>query len=217
MKGRTVIFVRHGESKANVLQHADRNAADLQEKMDALGDPGLSETGVKQADMTAYYLANKLSGSILVLGSKMKRAYRTAQMFHHRRYESRERYTALLNEYTRPSKKLTNEHVASGIVHHKSWDEFTANVVAFVDMMEREVEEETVVVFGHSLFCSVLVTYISSGKQVLPEKDNCVFRFPNASISTFVYKEETKSWRILHTASTAHLGDSIKTGLECDH
>lgn len=216
MKGRTIIFVRHGESQANAHQHADRNDPDLQQKMDAHGDPGLTETGVKQADVTAYYLAEKLTGSMLVLVSFMKRAYRTAEMFL-RRCEPRVQYLSMLNEYTRPSKKLTAEHRGAGIYHHDSWDEFTAQVAAFVDMIEQRVEEETVVVFGHSLFLSVLVSYVASNKRFIPEKDQCVFRFPNASITTFVYEENTKRWRVLHTASTAHMDDSIKTGLECAH
>jgi broad specificity phosphatase PhoE len=123
----------------------------------------------------------------------------------------------MLNEYTRPSKKLTAEHKASGIAHHNSWEDFTAQVVAFVDMIEQRVDEETVVVFGHSLFLSVLMSYVASNKCFIPEKDQCVFRFPNASITTFVYEENTKRWRVLHTASTAHMDDSIKTGLECAH
>ena len=222
MKGRTIIFVRHGESDANAHQHADRNDPDLQQKMDALGDPGLTEMGVKQADATAVHLEKHVCGSFAVFTSCMRRAVDTASPFvilhDEKRTENTQLFrTALLNEYTRPGKKLTGAHRNSGIGHHNSWDDFTAQVPVFVDLMERLIRADTVVVFGHSLFLSVLVSYLASGKKVLPEKDQCVFRFPNASITTFVYEEDTKRWRVLHTASTAHLDDSIKTGLECAH
>ena len=45
-----MIFVRHGESESNWFIHQDKDDPDLNKKINALGDPNLTELGKKQAE-----------------------------------------------------------------------------------------------------------------------------------------------------------------------
>jgi len=72
-----------------------------------------------------------------------------------------------------------------------------------------------IVIFGHSLFLSAMIPYISSHKQFMPTKPELVFRFPNCSISTFEFSED-KGWQIFNGASIAHMPLELCTGRECE-
>ena len=121
----------------------------------------------------------------------------------------------MLQEYTKPEKTLTKDHLNRSIVHHKTWDDFTHQIRRFVDELEDHCQENAhpVVIFGHSLYLSVLVSYLASSKKMMPKKEELVFRFPNCSITTFEFSQGC--WRIFNVATLAHLPNNVITGTEC--
>lgn len=220
----TIIFVRHGESQANVHIHNDPNDPDLSQKICALGDPELSHKGFTQATAVGNYLNKKLDcdyyeQKVRVLTSLYTRTIQTSQPFYDtakgksiiEMYE----HTDMLCEYTKPMHQLTDEHKSKGLRHHETWKDFTDQVEDFVNLLETmcQVNQSPIVVFGHSLFISVLVSYLGSCKKMIPEKHELTFRFPNCSITTFNYSQG--SWKIFNVGSIAHLLPPHVTGVEC--
>lgn len=215
----SVIFVRHGESETNVHIHRNPTDPDLSKKIDALGDPELSELGCKQAQAVGKYLENALKDQkVRVLTSQFTRTNQTAEPFmnSHGNIEVHQKLDCI-QEYTKPSKKLTDEHKDKGIIHHRSWNHFTDIMDSFVDLLEflAQSNDAPIVVFGHSLYFSVLVSYLASGKRHLPRKQDLIFRFPNCSITSMQYSQG--SWRIFNVASLAHIPRGLITGTECKY
>lgn len=214
----TVIFVRHAESESNVFIHTDRNDPELSNKINALGDPKLSDLGAKQAQTVGEYLAKQLVGKeVRVLTSRFTRCIQTSRPFCECFSGNTEfvKHIDLLQEYTSPAKNLTPEHKSNGIMHHSTWDDFTKNVSVFVKLLENLAQDNAkpIVVFGHSLFLSVMLSYLGSVKRFMPEKSQLCFRLPNCSITTFEYSQDV--WKIFNVASVAHLPKSLTTGTEC--
>jgi broad specificity phosphatase PhoE len=214
----TILFVRHGESDANAYIHADPNDPNLQHKLDMMGDPDLTPVGHEQAKAVGEYLANKLFGQkAYVLTSQLARTKQTAEPFcklHDTTYDSDE----LLLEYTRPHKLLTEAELKRGIKTHETWDIFTQQMETFIDALEVIMQcsgDKPIVIFGHSLFLSVMVSYLGSCKKMIPDKSQLTFRFPNCSITAFQYSQGT--WKIFQVASIAHLPKEIVTGTECPY
>ena len=214
----TVIFVRHGESQSNTLIHQDPNDPDLSDKLNMIGDPHLTIKGHKQAGVLGEYLSKQLgTKSVRVLTSLFTRTEQTSKPFcdMHSKYIISKDCVDLLSEYTKPEKKLTEEHYKRGLKNHQNWDEFTKTVVDFVKILEEMVSEpSTIVVFGHSLYISVIISYLGSYKTFIPSKNELVFRHPNCSITTL---KHDNSWKIFNVASIAHLPKEIVTGTECDY
>lgn len=214
----TVIFVRHAESESNVFIHTDRNDPELSNKINALGDPNLSDLGAKQAQTVGEYLAMQLGGKeVRVLTSRFTRCIQTSRPFCEGFSGTLEfvKHIDLLQEYTSPAKNLTDQHKSNGIMHHSTWDDFTKNVSLFVGLLENLAQDNTkpIVVFGHSLFLSAMLSYLGSTKRFMPEKSQLCFRLPNCSITTFEYSQDV--WKIFNVASVAHLPKSLTTGTEC--
>jgi broad specificity phosphatase PhoE len=216
----TVIFVRHGESESNWFLHQDKTDPELSKKINALGDPKLTGLGSKQADKVGEYLHRLLKGKNLrIFTSPFQRTSETAEPFISRKVKEKIAFSiqtlGVLQEYTKPQKHLTQDHHNKGIVHHETWDDFTKQIRAFVDELEDHCQENDhpIVIFGHSLYLSVLVSYIASSKEMMPKKEQLVFRFPNCSITTFEYSQS--SWRIFNVGSLAHLKKGLITGTEC--
>jgi len=216
----TVIFVRHGESESNWFIHQDKGDPELTNNINALGDPELTELGKNQAEAVGDYLHARLKDKIVrVFSSPFARTHQTAEPFISRK--SKERITfscrtlGVLQEYTKPEKQLTEDHHNKGIVHHETWDDFTKRIRIFAEQLEDHCQENAhpIVIFGHSLYLSALTSYIASSKQMMPKKEQLVFRIPNCSITTFEFSQG--SWRIFNVASLAHLRTKAITGTEC--
>ena len=214
-----IIFVRHGESDANAYIHKDPNDPELATKIDAMGDPELTLIGKKQSEAVGKYLANALvNEKVQVLTSLLMRTIQTAEPFRKLHEPNVEVYSSdeLLLEYTRPHKMLTEAEIQRGIKIHETWNEFTQQVETFVDVLENIAQCSSgrpIVIFGHSLFLSVMLSYIGSCKKMIPDKSQLIFRSPNCSITVFEYSQG--AWKILQVASIAHLSNEIITGVEC--
>lgn len=110
------------------------------------------------------------------------RTQQTAEPFlrKHQLVAQRE-HLLLLQEYTKPEKNLTDENKKRGIVHHNTWESFTNDVKKFVDLLEEMAQNnnKTIVIFGHSLFLSAMLSYIGSSQKFMPTKKELHFRLPN--------------------------------------
>lgn len=216
----TIIFIRHGESETNKFIHQDPNDPHLSDKLNALGDPHLTENGKSQAKQVGTFLASKLDGKkVRVLTSLFTRTNETAKPFlelYAKNITMHERLE-LLSEYTKPEKNLTKEHLEKGLRNHQSWNDFVCTIKEFVDMLEdmSQCNDDPIVIFGHSLYLSALTSYLGSSLTFMPEKTQLTFRFPNCSITTFQYSQGC--WKIFNVASIAHLSENATTGTECEY
>jgi broad specificity phosphatase PhoE len=215
MASHPIVFVRHGESEANVFLH--NHDPDAGTKINRLGDPKLSTLGLEQAKATCQALIKSFNEignpRVFVLCSQFTRAVQTGQYFVDN-YESLLGYTETnkLLEYTPPKKNLSQIHLDSGLSHDHTWDEFKSRIISFCDEWVTTPPHQPIVVFGHSMFISCLVTYISSHRKFFPEKDQMFFRYPNCSITTLVWDHERNRWMGDHIASITHLPKKLVTG-----
>lgn len=210
-----IVFVRHGESEANIYLH--NNDEDADNKINKLGDPELSKLGFMQSEETCKSIMKHLieSGSpkVTILVSKFTRARQTSEYFIDNYVgEMNVVYTPDLLEYTPLKKQLSQLHLDSGLYHDNTWDDFKNRVVTFCDKYVTQVPTEPIIVFGHSLFFSCLMSYISSHKKFIPDKHELTFRFPNCSISSVCWDLDRERWVIDFVASIAHLSSNIVTG-----
>ena len=214
----TILFIRHGESETNKFIHQDPNDPYLSDKINAVGDPHLTDNGNMQSKQVGDYLISYLKDKkVRVLTSLFTRTIETSQPFCDEyalniyTNESLE----ILSEYTKPQKKLTEKHLKKGLRNHTNWDDFTKTIEECVDILEdmAQCNNQPIIVFGHSLYISVLTSYLGSSKTFMPEKNQLTFRFPNCSITSYEYSQGT--WRIFNVASIAHLTQNVITGTEC--
>lgn len=192
-----IIFVRHGESVSNKHLHQGQ-----MHKINNYADPELTSIGQQQAEQTAEHLKNVLQKEekVAVFTSQYTRTQQTAKPYissntnvHHLHH------MGLFNEYAPSYQKLP-----ANIQHDNSWDDFTLRVKNFADNL-LEISSNAVV-FGHSLFISVLASYLILG--TLPDKP--LFTIPNASITTFVF--ENNMWHCDNVGSVNHLRKEVITG-----
>ena len=211
------IFVRHGESESNVFWHNDD--PDAYEKMQKMGDPGLTDMGRLQADCTARKLTGGLlemgMPSVRVLSSQYERAVETAGVFvgMYRPRVSEMLVTTDLLEYTNPGKRLSALHLSEGLSHDGSWGDFRGRVVGFVEKYMLDKLDVPTVVFGHSMFISCLVSYLGSNGSFFPKRSEMYFRFGNCSLTTMLWDEVDGRWMADHVGSVAHLDDGLVTGV----
>jgi len=136
----TVIFVRHGESQSNILIHQDPNDPDLSDKLNMIGDPHLTIKGHKQADVLGEYLSKQLgTKSVRVLTSLFTRTQQTSKPFcdMHSKYIMSNDCMDLLSEYTKPEKKLTEEHFKRGLKNHQKLGRIYKNSCRFCKNIRR--------------------------------------------------------------------------------
>lgn len=210
-----IVFVRHGESEANVFLHDHDPNAD--EKINRLGDPKLSKLGQKQAECVGKGLIDSLTKmgtpNVNVLVSQFTRAVETSNYFTEN-YPNIDNMliTNSLLEYTPTKKNLSQIHLNSGLNHDHTWDQFKERIVKFCDEYFTSPPKSPMIIFGHSMFISCLVTYISSHRTFFPDKNQLCFRFPNCSITTFLWDGERNRWVADHVASIAHMDVKLITG-----
>lgn len=208
-----IVFVRHGESEANVFLHT--NDPDSSRKINRLGDPTLSDRGLKQSECTGKMLIRRFqelgTPGVHVLVSQFTRAIETSNYFvyNYPQIDSMN-ITNVLLEYTPPKKNLSQLHLDSGLQHDYSWEDFKDRIIQFCDRYLTSPPKSPIIVFGHSMYISCLVSYISSHRTFFPDKDQLCFRFPNCSFTTFLWS--SKRWVIDHVASVAHLDEVLVSG-----
>jgi broad specificity phosphatase PhoE len=215
MASHPIVFVRHGESEANVHIH-NRNP-DADNLINRLGDPELSELGKQQAEVVGKALISSLADmgnpSVDVLISRYSRAQQTSEYFVSN-YQNIENIniTGELIEYTPLKIRLSQLHLDNGIHHDHNWESFKDRIIEFCKTYIMNPPNRPIIVFGHSLYISCIVSYISSRYTFFPEKDEMCFRFPNCSITTFLWDLEHRKWIADHVASIAHMPKDLITG-----
>lgn len=203
-----IVFVRHGDSDVNKFIHDNKNDSNLTSKINTMYDPELTDIGVKQAAVTAKFINDKLikqNKKFSVLTSPYIRAVNTAKPLLDLKNTNIIDYymSGLLLEYTRP------EIAPIGAISHHTWKEFTDKIVEFVNYIEnfKPVDSETLIIYGHSLFISVLLGYIGSNKKFIPTNNDIIFSIPNCSLSVFNFDRIKKKWSIFKISSTEHLNE----------
>lgn len=228
----TFVFVRHGESEANVLLHKNPHLlGKYDEQIDMLlagcgKNPSLSERGNLQAVETAKRLCNSLRGGaidndVCILVSPLKRAQQTLQVF----------MAELSETFLRdaPKVEIVDEMQEYERTTHRDAQTFVCTVfVIFKKLHERALlhKTQTIILFGHSLVFNTLLHIIGTHSADLDEdahlrlvlqrmcsvKDprflNTVFHLPNCSISVAQTKKKDESsvdWSILGVGKDDHL------------
>lgn len=209
----TVVCIRHAESETN---------ASLSTEFDSK----LTENGVKQAQKTAEHLqeplVNASNGYVLAYCSPLLRTQRTMDEFCRHDHQ--------------PLKLKKRPNILDCM--HEYRKEVHGNVEKFVDQtfelfyfLQRKadvaVEEQTIVLFGHSLLFSTLFTIIANYHpeitkdehkkrvldRVVSKHDPCylitVYQLPNCSISVACIDQSVSNkelaWNILSIGKCDHL------------
>jgi len=210
------VFVRHGESESNRFIHT--NASDLSVKVNAIGDPMLTELGRRQALATASFLRAKLeqlgSPTVNVHTSLFTRTQQTAAPFSelYREHVDWNDSTPALLEWTPPRKQLTDSHMDAGLKHDESWGAFEIRVREFATWMSENAGDgsTTTIVFGHSVFIGALFSFLGTQCTWFPGQEELSFELPNCSISTIV--KLPRRWSIHYVGAISHLSNDLVTG-----
>lgn len=208
------VFVRHGESESNRFIHT--NADDLSVRVNAIGDPTLTELGHRQALATASFLRTKLeqlgSPVIAVRTSLFARTQQTAAPFSelYRENITESDSTRALLEWTPPRKQLTDAHMNAGLTHDESWSAFETRVKEFANWMSENAGHDSnaiTVVFGHSVFIGALFSFLGTQCTWFPGQEEVSFELPNCSISTVV--KIPCRWSIHYVGAISHLSGEL--------
>lgn len=218
-----VILVRHGESESNKIIHINKTLTeDHEEQLSRFSNPNLTDLGFKQATQTGNYLHNILKNNnkkINVWISPYDRTQQTAKPFLDiclsQSMQLETNIVPDLYEYTSPKKQLGENLLKLGVGHDHSFDDFVKRVIQFNSKLKEKLfemdEDQILIIFGHSLFFSILMEY-----QVVQESysniHDVTFELPNCSISTIGFNFEKNKWSIYNVATMSHLQSDYVTG-----
>lgn len=185
-----LILIRHGESQNNVILHDNPTISREQFKLVKKDNPLLTSKGCVQAIRTGRFLNDSLIGkSVDIYTSTLQRAIDTATYT----IPQIERHIALdtLNEWDK---------------HTETIEDVQERVEKFLDVLwnisSEEREDHVIVVFGHSLYFSLLLSRIISGKP----STNLAIEFPNCSISNLRFDNAKQHIAVYQLCRTIHLG-----------
>lgn len=205
-----IYFVRHGESEHNALN------------LHQGGDVGLSEKGLRQAEILADRIS-RISIDI-IFSSPYKRAKQTTEIIS-RTTNKEINYTELLKERKRPTeiegKSATDTEVLKIIElidshsgDHKwrysdeeSFAEFEYRAVEFLNFLSG-LEYENILVVAHGGPIKMIIALMMQGEQLTPEmfyRFDDLFSLSNTGI-TLCEKKETNQWRVRAWNDHSHLG-----------
>ena len=217
MKSHLVIFVRHAESESNRILHTGGTYVEIP-------DPELTELGHRQAKTTAEYLIHcfdrlRENTRMTVWTSPFLRTQQTAEPFIKL---AGDRVTEIqcipnLQEYTSPNNPLTPELRANGCVNHETWSDFIQHIRKFNELLHERCQTECLVIFGHSLVISTLLSYYVSQESIMPDSiEELSFQIPNCAITCLrLYKLNTwnlYTWNLYTAVSIAHLPNNLVSG-----
>jgi len=220
-----IFLVRHGESAANVIIHAHKSqgqtlSAEHEQIVSTFKDPPLSPLGEEQAQLTATYLVDTVNtmkpSKVLVMASPYRRAMDTCRPFVVPGVAAGQPISYVtvnqgLREHTEKVKML-EEHESAGMSPDRTWSDFTDRVKAFADHLKNEATrcgpDTIIVVFGHSLYFSCLLSYIGSNETWMPDDGTTVFKMPNCCISSIGYCGSKQKWSIYNVGYKGHLGEA---------
>ena len=183
-----IIFVRHAESTNNFKkEYSDNN-------------PDLTELGYKQAKIVCQHLKEKLKNRpFKIMTSPLKRAILTAEP---------------LLKHVDQEYEINEMLIEFSFAKKASWKEFTNTIAQVVTRLENHSDDVPIVIFGHSIYLSCLISYIASAKIGFLEKRDLAFRIPNAAITTCTFDKSKSKWKILNVAAIDHLPQEIQSGIE---
>lgn len=220
------IYVRHAESEQNQIIHQSKDQ--YIDTLKRMYDPELTVLGRHQAKITAEYLCRMLNiyypkVKIECWGIPFRRVSQTIKPF----FDNDKVYNFSvinhygLQEYTPESKKYPEEMCeATGIIsHHDSLDQYYDQIEKLSDsikefLTDESREQKILIIFGHSLTFSQLLTYQSNNEKHRSQEISRI-HLPNCSISVVQYDQsKTKfgGWQVYQTGSVAHLG-AYATGI----
>lgn len=235
-----VIYVRHAESESNAIIHTAKkenlihtskksNLKILSQSQEVLlnsySDPNITFIGSQQASCLAEHLINKINilnkKTVNIWISPFKRTIETANKFIElctkNNIDHNVKIMPELQEYTSKKKTLTDKEIDAGLIIHDTIDVFLNKITIFNDILkqhlyEQEVNQDSVLIlFGHSLFFSSLMTYHITQETILPT-DTSSLQIPNCSISCESFNCETNKWKTFIVGSIAHLPTTLITG-----
>ncbi len=225
-----VIYVRHAESEANVVIHNKPNKSDKsklsqsqENLLNSYADPHITSLGKTQAAHTATHLIqtilklNKTKVTIWV--SPFKRTIETAKPFIIGCFDRNIDYTVTflpeLQEYTTNKKPLSEEQKESGLIIHQNFDSFLHKLLTFNEMLKNQLkkqnQEQILIVFGHSIFFSTLLSYHIMHERITPTEISSL-QLPNCSLSCEMLEVNPFKWATFIVGSVAHLNKNIITG-----
>lgn len=218
-----VVYVRHAESEANIIIHNHKDKSkplsqSQEMKINSFLDPDISQIGIEQAKVTATYLFDTIKKmnktKITVWQSPFLRAQHTAKYFIELCQENLIHSSIVneLQEYTSTKVILYNH---AYLINHETKDEFYDQVIKFNKLLLEELEHQNqdniLIIFGHSLFFSTLITY-----HIQHEKckiyDMSSLQLPNCSISCESHDFLNNKWKTFMVSNISHLPKHIVTG-----
>lgn len=241
----TIVFIRHGESEANVLLHKNPQLFGLYDEVTKNllatcgDDPSLSERGKLQAETTALHLNATLhqltiDEHVQLFVSPLTRAQQTLQAF--QQHAHRPLYIKVAH--------VINEMCEYDPKTHNDAETFVKQVFQVFQLLENKTrcavaERQTLLLFGHSLFFNTMLFIISTHHSTLskeqhlqlvlnrlcnkdrPKYLNCVYHLPNCSISSVKVQpfgsDNVLEWSILGVGKDHHLREkNIATGGHSD-
>lgn len=180
-----IVLLRHAESEKNKLLHDEKYSM----LHTASEDSKLTETGVSQAISCTQILSN--------LGNKNATFWcstllRTAQTLEYAGVNMKNvTFKPILNEWRRNGVETLSE-----AIHRR------------VNMLMKELRElrniEYIVIAGHSVFFSLLISSIFDNDKIIVE-------FPNCSLSSLCLENDIFS--IYNIGDVSHIPEKIRTGV----
>ncbi len=221
-----VVYVRHAESESNVILHDNKNKNLTTSQENILNshiDPNITKKGIEQSSNTATCLLNKIKEMgktiIDVWISPFQRAQQTASYFielcHKEGIQINLKTVVELQEYTSSKKTISDEQKKLGMLIHNTKEIFVNQVIKFNDDLKTTLKEQTkdniLIVFGHSIFFSNLISYHVNHEQFRPN-DFTSLQLPNCSISCENYNFNKLEWKTYVVGNVSHLPKNIITG-----
>ena len=207
----TLILIRHGESKAN-----------RQGIFAGQIDPDLQNKGIKQAQLTAKYIAENYNVD-KIYSSDLQRAYKTAiclaeelnievtkdknlREINAGKWEGM-KFSDLCVEYPEEYNIWLNHIGHSGCVGGENVKQLGDRIMSALTKIAEENEGKTVAVATHATPIRVAQSIIKSG--TVEEMENIPW-VSNASVTVFEYNNN--EWKIIAVSKDEHLAE-LKTEL----
>lgn len=207
----TLILIRHGESEAN-----------RQGIFAGHFDPDLQDKGLKQAQLTAKYIADNYKVD-KIYSSDLRRAYKTAVCLAEiinsevipdqnlREINAGEwegmKFTDLITEYPEEYSMWLNHIGHSGCVGGETVKQLCDRIMSALTKIAKENDGKTVAIATHATPIRVAQSFIETG--ALDEMENIPW-VSNASVTVLEYSNGI--WKVIESSKDEHLS-KLKTEL----
>lgn len=219
-----ILLIRHGESENNAILHHNKDISDEDFTTKKVANPGLTYKGCVQAKKTGVFLSQALCGrKVDVYCSRLNRASRTAEIAMPYQVTWALETGAISKDHTLSCLDEWDKHGDEKIeVVRGRIDE----LLNFLYNCELENPDRVIVLFGHSLLFSLLLSRIMSedpfsrpasidktrvseiGYVPCESIVHIPVELPNCSISNIYINPKTKRISVYQLGKTDHLGTS---------